>query len=63
MEHMEEHEKLEKDPLAAERVCANEVCGCVLPKDAPSDYCSEYCHGEGSGRGEGTCQCGHIPCA
>ena len=63
MEHMREHEKLEKDPLAAERTCANEVCGCVLPQDLPSDYCGEYCKGEGSGRGEGTCQCGHIPCA
>lgn len=63
MEHMREHEVLEKDPLANERVCANEVCGCVLSDDASSDYCGEYCKTEGSGRGEGACQCGHISCA
>lgn len=63
MEHMAVHEKLEKDPRAGERVCANEVCGCVLFPDSASDYCGEYCKGEGSGRGDGICQCGHIPCA
>jgi hypothetical protein len=63
MKHWQEHEKLEKDPLAAEHACANEVCACALPKGSVSDYCGEYCKGEGPGRGEGTCQCGHIPCA
>jgi hypothetical protein len=58
-----EHERLERDPLARERVCANEVCACALADDSASDYCSEYCKGEGAGRGEGVCQCGHIPCA
>lgn len=56
-----EHERLEKDPLADERVCANEVCGCVLGAGVNAGYCSEYCKTEGD-RTEGTCQCGHIPC-
>jgi hypothetical protein len=63
MEHWQEHEKLEKDPLAAERICANEVCACTIPLDSQLDYCSQYCKGEGAGRGDGVCQCGHIPCA
>lgn len=58
---MREHEKLERDSLAGERTCANEVCGCVLPQDSPTDYCGEYCKGEGD-RGEGACQCGHSDC-
>jgi hypothetical protein len=48
---------------ADERVCMNEVCGCSLPDDGTGDYCSEYCAGEGAGRGEGICQCGHVGCA
>ncbi|MBV8163723.1 MAG: hypothetical protein JOZ91_05605 [Candidatus Eremiobacteraeota bacterium] len=63
MERWQEHEKLEKDPFAAERICANEVCACTIPQDSPHDYCSQYCQGEGAGRGDGVCQCGHIPCA
>jgi hypothetical protein len=63
MEHWREHEKLEKDPYASERTCANEVCACVIRRDAPSDYCGEYCADQGSSTGDGTCQCGHIPCA
>jgi len=59
MERWSEHEKLEKDPFANERTCANEVCACIIRKDAPSDFCSD----EGAGSGEGQCQCGHIPCA
>ena len=46
-----------------ERTCANEVCGCTLPDDGVADFCSEYCSGEGVGRGEGACQCGHVGCA
>ncbi len=60
---MEHRETLEKDPHAAERTCANEVCGCTIAPDAQTDFCSEYCSGEGVGRGDGACQCGHIPCA
>ena len=63
MERWSEHEKLEEDPFANERTCANEVCACIIRKDAPSDFCSEYCSDEGAGSGEGQCQCGHIPCA
>ena len=48
---------------AAERVCSNEVCGCDLPDDLIGEFCSEYCSGEGVGRGDGICQCGHIGCA
>lgn len=59
--HMREHEKLEKDPHASERVCGNDVCGCVLHKPPPVMYCSEYCEGEGD-RAEGKCECGHLAC-
>jgi hypothetical protein len=45
-----------------ERVCGNEVCGCTLADDG-TEFCSEYCSGEGTGRGEGVCQCGHVGCA
>lgn len=55
--------QLEDDPDAAEPVCANEVCGCVLPENPLSPYCSEYCSDEGAGRGDGVCQCGHVGCA
>lgn len=48
---------------AAERTCANEVCGCSIPDDNTADFCSEYCSGEGVGRGDGICQCGHVGCA
>jgi hypothetical protein len=57
-----EHGHLEKDPLADERVCANEVCGCRLPGGMAAGYCCEYCRIEFD-RTDGTCQCGHIPCA
>jgi hypothetical protein len=57
------HSALEDDSRAAERTCANEVCGCVIPAKSQSDFCSAYCSDEGVGRGDGTCQCGHIPCA
>ena len=46
-----------------EPVCANEVCGCTLAGDGTGDFCSEYCSGEGIGRGDGVCQCGHVGCA
>jgi hypothetical protein len=63
MQHMHEHEKLEKDPLANEQTCSNEVCGCTMSPTSAAGYCSEYCQGEGQGRGEGACQCGHVACA
>jgi hypothetical protein len=49
--------------MADERVCGNEVCGCSLADGGAEDFCSEYCSGEGTGRGDGVCQCGHIGCA
>lgn len=46
-----------------ERPCANEVCGCNIDEDhTTASFCSEYCVGEGTGRGDGPCQCGHIGC-
>ena len=63
MRDLQHHEVLEKDSHAAERTCANEVCGCVIHHDSRTDFCCDYCRDEGVGRGDGICQCGHIPCA
>jgi len=49
--------------MSLELDCANEVCGCTLAPNSTAQYCSDYCAGEGAGRGEGPCQCGHIGCA
>ena len=46
-----------------DRPCANEVCGCNIDENrTTAQFCSEYCVGEGTGRGDGPCQCGHIGC-